>query len=376
MAVIDFQVGYPPGPRGRLARMKILYFWSFVAVVLVVMHLPGWAEMPKITGKPEIDAPPLLDWPADQGTLIPNLNDPTANILNDVHAGLSSCDLVLSTEGNFHPALHDIWPQFLAGFKDRPLENWLYTTSPPVSYEQLHHGVVQVGNLYATCRPSVVIASRKVMEKLMKAGYTEGPAHPLLQDRGEVILVKKGNPKGIHTVWDLGRPGVRLVTPNPELEPGAFENYAATIANIAAGDAQPPKGMSAARLVTLLFNGGSRDPYKWLAGPRIHHRDLPWSVAFGRADAAVIFYHLGLFTQQTFPHRFDLVPLGGTVADPQPLKGTVVQARYVVRIKGNWTPRQLEAREALLTTLLSADFTKILEKRGLLRPRGLPELRD
>jgi hypothetical protein len=354
--------------------MRTLYFLSLVAAILGIGQLPAGAEVPEITGKPVIDAPSLLDWPADQGRLIPNLNDPTANILHDVHAELSSCDLVLSTEGNFHPALHDVWPVFLARFKDQPLTNWLYTTSPPISYEQLRQGVAQVGNLYVRCRPAVVIASRKVMEKLMKVGYTEGPAYPLLQDRGEVILVKKGNPKGIHSVWDLGREGVRLVTPNPELEPGAFGNYAATIANIAVSDPRPPQGMNAAQLVRLIFNGGSRDPYKWLAGPRIHHRDLPWSVAFGRADAAVILYHLGLFTQQTFPDRFDFVPLGGTVADPQPLPGTVVQVRYLVRIKGDWTPRQLEAREGLLTTLRSADFTKILEQRGLLRPRGVAEL--
>ena len=90
----------------------------------------------------------------------------------------------------------------------------------------------------------------------------------------------------------------------------------------------------------------------------------------------MIFYHLGLYTQQTFPDRFDLVPLGGTLADPQPLKGTVVQPRYLVRIKGDWTARQKEAREGLVETLLSADFTKILEKRGLLRPPGVAELAD
>jgi hypothetical protein len=348
---------------------------SLVAVFSGIMPLLAWAEAPKIIGKPVIDAPALLYWPADRGVLTPNLNDPTANVLNDVHAQISSCDLVLSTEGNFHPALRDIWSKYLAKFKDQPLVNWLYTTSPPVSYEQLQHGMVQVGNLYVTCRPAVVIASRKVIEKLIKSGYTEGPAIPLLQDRGEVVLVKKGNPKGIHSVWDLGRRGVRLVTPNPELEPGAFENYAATIAGIAANDPHTPNGMSATRLVDLIFNGASGDPEKWLAGPRIHHRDLPWSVAWGRADAAVILYHLGLYIQQTFPERFDLVPLGGTLEDPQPMKGTVVQPRYVVRIKGDWTTRQIEAREGLVETLLSDDFTKILEKRGLLRPQGVSELR-
>lgn len=354
--------------------MRILFLTSLVVTILGMVTLPVRAELPKITGKPVIDAPTLLDWPADQGTVIPNLNDPTANILNDVHAQLTHCDLVLSTEGNFHPALKDIWPQYLAKFKDQPLVNWLYTTSPPIAHEQLTHGVAQVGNLYVKCRPTVAIATRRVIEKLLKAGYTVGPAIPLLQDRGAVILVKRGNPKGIHSVWDLGREGVRLVTPNPALEPGAFENYATTLAGIAANDPQPPQGMNAGRLVDLIFSGSSRDPEKWLAGPRIHHRDLPWSVAFGKADAAMIFYHLGLYIQQTFPDRFDLVPLGGTLNDPQPLKGTVIQPRYVTRLEGEWSERQKEARDQLMETLLSADFTRVLEKRGLLRPLGVGEL--
>lgn len=129
--------------------------------------------------------------------------------------------------------------------------------------------------------------------------------------------------------------------------------------------------MNSDRLVDLIFNGGSRDPEKWLAGPRIHHRDLPWSVALGKADAAIIFYHLGLYIQQTFPDRFDLVSLGGTLTDPQPMKGTVVQPRYLARLMGDWTPRQKESREVLVETLLSADFTRVLEKRGLLRPQGV-----
>jgi Bacterial extracellular solute-binding protein len=310
-----------------------------------------------------------LAWPADRGWVTPNLNDPTSNTLYDVHAEIASCDLILSTEGNYHPALHDIWPIFLAKFKDQPLRNWLYTTSPPVCVAQLENRILQIGNLSITCRPSVVVATKKVVDQLLQKGFTAGAAIPLYQDRGAVILVKRGNPKQILSVWDLGRPDVRLVTPNPELEPGAFGNYSRTIYNLAAADPIPPAQLSAARLIDHIFNGGSGDPYKWLAGPRLHHRDLPWSVAYGRADAAVILYHLGLYTRQTFPDLFDLVPLGGTVADPQPLPGTVITTRYLVRIKGNWTPRQLAAREKLVQTLLSPDFTQILAKRGLLRPQ-------
>ncbi len=324
--------------------------------------------MPQITGQPVIDAPLLLEWPGDREVTHPNLSDPTSNTLDDFHGVISACDLAFSTEGNYHPALRDLWPIFLAQFKDRPLANWFYTTSPPVPLDQITRQGVEIGNLLATCKPSLVVATGKVIEKLGKAGLTEGPAYPLYQDRGAVILVKKGNPKQIQSVWDLGRAGVRLVTPNPDLEPGAFGNYLGTIYGIAAHEAQPPGGATAADLINRIFNDPGREPDKWLAGPRIHHRDSPWSVAYGRADAAVIYYHLGRYTQQTFPDRFEVAPLGGTLAAPQPLPGSVIGTRLAIRIQGDWTPRQREAREKLLACLLSEEFTGILEKHGLVRP--------
>jgi len=39
-------------------------------------------------------------------------------------------------------------------------------------------------------------------------------------------------------------------------------------------------------------------------------------------------------------------------------------------VQGEWTPKQKEARETLLQTLLSDEFTVILAKRGLVRPPG------
>jgi hypothetical protein len=345
------------------------YLFIGLLVIGPWLALPAAAAvLPKITGTPVIDIPPLLNWPLDRGELTPNLNDPTADLLHDLHGQISSSELLLSTEGNYHMVLKDIWPLFLAKFQDPPLTNWFYTTSPPVPLEQIANQRLQIGNLVLTCRPAVVVATRRVIDKLSKAGLTEGPVLPLYQDRGVVILVKKGNPKGIHSVWDLGRKGVRLVTPNPNLEPGAFENYLGSMYHIAEHDSHPPPGLSAPRLFELIFQGASGDPEKWLTGARIHHRDLPWSVAYGRADAAIIYYHLGRYTQETFPDLFDLVPLGGSLKDPQPLQGTVITTRYLVRIKGNWSPRQLEAREILAETLLSPEFIEILEKRGLVRP--------
>jgi hypothetical protein len=336
----------------------------------ILCVLMAWAEMPKITGKPVIDAPQVLPWQTDQETVTPDLYDPTSNMLLDLHGVVSSCDLVFSTEGNYHPALYDIWPIFLSKFRNYPLQNVFYTTSPPITFDQIKNQTLQFGNLHITCRPSVAVATGAAIDKLVVVGYTEGPVYPLYRDRGAVILVKKGNPKHIQSVWDLGRNDVRFVTPNPVNEAGAFGSYLSTLYEIAANDKQPPEKMTAELLTNRIYNSVGDDPYKWLAGPRIHHSDLPWSVAYGRADAAIILYHLGLFAWQSFPEIFDIVPLGGTVADPQPLMGTDIRDRFIVRIKGNWSTRQLEAQDKLIETLLSHEFTMILEKRGLSRPVG------
>jgi sulfate/thiosulfate transport system substrate-binding protein len=42
-----------------------------------------------------------------------------------------------------------------------------------------------------------------------------------------VLLVRKGNPKGIHDWGDLARPGVSVITPNPKTSGGARWNYLA-----------------------------------------------------------------------------------------------------------------------------------------------------
>lgn len=328
----------------------------------------AFAAVPAIHGKPEIDAPKLLDWPADRGVVQPNLNDPDADTLNDLHGTISSCDMLFSTEGNYYPALHDIWPIYLSKFKKEPLHNAFYTTSPPVFTPQAKNKMLEFGNLYVECPPQLAAGSMKAIKKLEAAGFADGTPIPFYRDRGDVILVKKGNPKHIKTVWDLARPDVHYVSPNPTLEPGAFTNYLNTIYGIAAHDPHPPKGMTPTKLIDAIFNNSRHVPHKWLAGARIHHRDVPWAIAHGRADAGVILYHLALYTTKTFPNEFEIVPLGGTVADPQPLPGSTTATRYLVRIKGNWNGQQREATETLIQTLLSDDFTRILERRGLLRP--------
>ncbi len=56
--------------------------------------------------------------------------------------------------------------------------------------------------------------------KLVDAGlvakdWNSGPHQGMVTDSVVVLVVRKGNPKGIHTWDDLAKPGVKVVTPNP-----------------------------------------------------------------------------------------------------------------------------------------------------------------
>lgn len=325
------------------------------------------AAPPAITKEPVLDTAQVLAWPRDVQPTGPDLTNPTSNMLEDLHGDVGQCDLMFSTEGNYNMALKELWAKYIADYpNDGP--NRMYSTSPPVSPGQVTKGSLQIGNYRMTCRPQVAVGNKAVMDKLSAANAFDGEPVPLYTVQGSVILVKKGNPKQIKTVWDLGKKDVRLVTPNVKLEPGAFKRYAETIYNVAANDPHPPKGMTADMLYNTIFNGQSGDNMKWLQGARIHHRDEPWSIAFGHADAALIMYHLAKHTVATFPDKFEMIPIGGTVDEPKPAPGNATGETYVVKIKGDWTDKQKAAADHLYTALLSDDFKQILQKHGLKQP--------
>jgi hypothetical protein len=364
---------------------------STVLLVFVVLTFSGEAPAqtppptPPITGTPRIDFPALNQWPTDRPPLAPDLTELAGNTANDVHASFADCDIVLSTVGNIHMALRDLWfDVYLPGVADLSVTNWMYTTSPPISPQQVVNRHVGVGNFRSQCVPQVAIGPTVTMNKLrgidpVGPDLTDGmPPVPITLSRGNVILVKKGNPKNIQTIWDLGRDDVRVVTSNPVTESSSFSNYRDSIFQIAYFNPQgAPAGVTAQQLFDRIFNNQLRPnpvPNKWLAGMLIHHREVPWSISEGHSDAGLIFYHLAKYIVATFPDQFDIVPLGGTVSDPAPLQGNRIATQFAVRIgaaqapNGNWTPTQDETAHRLMNALRSAQFGTILESRGLLQP--------
>jgi hypothetical protein len=348
--------------RRQLAALVI----AFAAVWFVPAQA---AAVPPANGTPVVDSPQLLDWPRDIENGEPDLTEATANRLSDLHGQFTGCDMAVSTAGNYHMAFRDLWHDvFLPRYaSELNLKNWFFVTSPPIAKQQIQNGKVVFGNLSLQCVPQIAVGPLKAINDLKAAGLTTGDAVPVFKNRGNVLLVKKGNPKHIKTVWDLGRPDVQVVTPNPLTEKSTFENYSGSIYDIALNDeSNAPSGWNADRLFNLIFNSAA-PKVKWLAGSRIHHREVPWSIAYGKADTGVLFYHLALHAIQTFPDLFEIVPLGGTVENPQPLPGNRIGAHYAIRIKGDWTATQGAAAGYFMDALSSSDFTQILERHGLQR---------
>lgn len=319
---------------------------------------------PLIVNTPYLDSPEIIPWTTDiLPPVLPNLTEPTANMSQDVHMNVDKADLAISTAGNYHMALRDLFYGIYLPANPQ-VKTWVYTTSPPIIVDQLAQGRMSMGNITVSQRPMVCVAGGGTISAMIPSDK-DGARQQVFRNYGNVILVKAGNPRHIDCIFDLGKPNIRVVTPFPGLESEAFNNYASSLYNIAFNEASEAE---AEDLFNDVFNNPHQNyKHKWLSGTRIHHREVPWSIAFGRADAGLIFYHLAKYCVDMFPDLFDFIPLGGTQDAPAPVTGNQIATQFVQKITGLWTPEQQTNRDAFVEALLSSDFDPILTAHGLRR---------
>jgi ABC-type molybdate transport system substrate-binding protein len=148
-----------------------------------------------------------------------------------------------------------------------------YETLPPgiLRRQMAAHNTITLGNLTLTVQPDVYEAGARVLSQMQQAGQVTNVVR--YASNNLEIMVKAGNPKGIHSLNDLARPDVRLSMPNPE-----WEGVANQIGNSLrkAGGEQLFKAVYEAKVQTgktLLTE--------------IHHRQTPMRIMNGQADAGV-----------------------------------------------------------------------------------------
>ena len=135
---------------------------------------------------------------------------------------------------------------------------------------------------------------------------------PFAESRGNVILVRKGNPKDIASISDLLSDDVTVACSNPKTEKASYAVYA----EMARGLAREA-GADGDAVVAKLSTVGPKTVHSKI----IHHREVPELIGAGQADAAIIYYHLALRYTRIFPDIFELVDIGGVLSGertPQP----------------------------------------------------------
>ena len=106
--------------------------------------------------------------------------------------------------------------------------NWKQQHGQEVRFQSSYAGSETVTNQILRGAPAeiAILSIERDAQRLQKDGFVTSdwhsyPAKGIVNKTPFIIVVRKGNPKGIHDFADLGRPGVRLIHPDPISSGGA-----------------------------------------------------------------------------------------------------------------------------------------------------------
>lgn len=243
-----------------------------------------------------------LNWPFE-GTQVDysnhnQWNQAGSNICLDFHGDPLAAKLVVFSDGNHHMALQACCKEFL---KSNPtVHDIFYATTPPkVILDSVLRGGVLLGNLHLKIQPHVFISPENILDKLV-AKKQLSSHQAFARSSGNVLLVKKGNTKGIKGIADLLRHDVCLTISNPVTETVSYEVYKQTLLDIASEN-----NLDVSAFSSLIEKESTRVVF----GEAIHHREIPQTIYEGNADVAIVYYHLALRYLRIFPDDFEIVKI-------------------------------------------------------------------
>ena len=263
---------------------------------------------------------------------------PEVDDLPDFHGDPCNAKLVLYVGGNYFFAMAPLVAEFERSNPEYKGRIYWETIPPGLLVKQIKAGgTITVGNMTWTAPADVYFAGLAKVKQRIDEGLLVAPAVPYVTNT-LTIMVPKGNPAHITGLADLGKPGVRLVMPNPEFE-GIARQIKAALAK-AGGPA----------LVTTVYDTKVKGGGTTLT--HIHHRQTPLFLMLGRADAGVTWQSEALFQEQ----------VGNPISHvdiPDAYNSTAIYAGAVV--KGAKHP---QAAKAWLSFIHSKPALAIFERYG------------
>ena len=208
---------------------------------------------------------------------------PEIDNLPDFHGDPCQAKLTVFVGGNYFFAMAPLVAEFVKEHPEFKGKIYYETIPPGLLVDQIkHNGTITVGNMTWTAHADVYAGGMKRVTGVIKDGYATGPAVPYATNT-LTIMVPKGNPAHITGLADLGKPGVRLVMPNPKFE-GIGRQIKASLAK-AGGDA----------LVNTVYTDKVKNGETLMT--HIHHRQSPLFLMLGRADAGVTWQSEAIFEE-------------------------------------------------------------------------------
>ncbi|MGC8591506.1 substrate-binding domain-containing protein [Acidithiobacillus sp.] len=263
---------------------------------------------------------------------------PEVNNLPDFHGSIDNPQLTIFVGGNYFFAMAPLVAAFEKEYPQLKGKIYYETLPPGILIKQMQRGgTVTIGNMTWTVKPDVYAAGLKKVESLIQEGLLQGPAVPYVTN-DLTIMIPKGNPAHIHSLQDLGKPGVRLSMPNP-----AWEGVARQIKMSLAKAGGPA-------LAHTVYDSKVKNGETILT--HIHHRQTPLFLMQGLADAGVTWKSEAIFQEQA-GHPISNIPI------PAKDNTTAIYAAAVV--KGAAHPKWAEA---WVNFLKSPTALQIFERYG------------
>ena len=209
---------------------------------------------------------------------------PEVDNLPDFHGNPINPKLAVFVGGNYFFAMAPLVAEFEKQNPEFKGKIYYETIPPGLVAKQIQMGgTITVGNMTWTVQADVYAAGLKKVEGMVKDGYARPPVVTYATNT-LTIMVPKGNPANIKSLNDLGKPGVRLVMPNPEFE-GVGRQIKASLDK--AGGPELVKAV----YETKVKNGETLLTH-------IHHRQSPLFLMQGKADAGVTWQSEAIFEEK------------------------------------------------------------------------------
>jgi len=192
----------------------------------------------------------------------------------DFHGNPMDAKLVIFAGGNYFFALDELVAAF-EELQPKVRGRIFYETIPPgiIARQLEKKNTITLGNLTLSIQPDVVQAGKEQIKELAAKGLVKGAPVEFIKNQ-LAIMTKKGNPLGIGSLADLGKPGIRLVNPNPETE-GIARKIQEALRN-AGGE----------ELVVEIYENKVKRGEAFIT--QIHHRQTPLWIMLDKADAGVV----------------------------------------------------------------------------------------